>query len=130
MTKILDLNSKEDAKKKIVQLKKEITKLQAIVDKKDSLFDRIKTIDDVYKELKLKKLTYFETYGEFAGKMEAMYHINNIAKLFNEGWKPNWSNSNEYKYFPYFNTSSFGGLVFGASCFRSCDSFCGGGCFL
>lgn len=25
-----------------------------------------------------------------------------VAKALNEGWKPNWSNSNEYKYFPWF----------------------------
>jgi len=113
MTKILDLNSKEDAKKKIVQLNKEIAKLQAIVDKKDTLFDRIKTIDDVFEELKIKKLTYFEHFPEeIRDKMEACYHIGVIAKLFNGDWKPDWTNQNEYKWYPYFTISSTGGLFF------------------
>lgn len=36
-----------------------------------------------------------------------------IAQALNEGWKPNWSNSNESKYFPWFDMSD-GFSFFGA----------------
>lgn len=31
-----------------------------------------------------------------------------ITKALNEGWEPDWDNSNEYKYWPYFNMGSSG----------------------
>ena len=31
-----------------------------------------------------------------------------IFKVLNEGWTPNWSDSNEYKYYPWFKMSPFG----------------------
>lgn len=33
---------------------------------------------------------------------EAHYQIVVITEALNEGWKPNWGDSNEAKYFPYF----------------------------
>lgn len=38
--------------------------------------------------------------------------IKQIEKFYNQEWKPNWSNTNEYKYYPYFSLSSAGGLVY------------------
>jgi len=38
--------------------------------------------------------------------------IKQIEKYFNQGWKPNWKNTNEYKYFPHFSIGSGGGLVY------------------
>ena len=35
-----------------------------------------------------------------------------IARALNEGWTPDWSNSNEYKYVPYFKHKSGFGLSF------------------
>jgi len=29
-----------------------------------------------------------------------------VVKAINQGWTPDWSNSNQYKYWPYFNLSS------------------------
>lgn len=110
MTKILDLNSKEDAKKKIVQLKKEIDKLQAIVDKKDTLFDRIKTYKDVCKELKEKESICPYT------------KLKQIEKLFNGSWIKDWTNRNQQKWYPYFDFDSPGGLVFYGSDSRYCFS--------
>lgn len=36
-----------------------------------------------------------------------------IAEALNDGWKPNWKNSNEYKYYPWFYMNSGSGLAFG-----------------
>lgn len=46
--------------------------------------------------------------------------IKTIAKALNEGWVPDWSNSNQKKWFPWFDLSS-GGFVFDATyCANSC----------
>jgi len=33
----------------------------------------------------------------------AHYKLTVIAKALNEGWKPDWSNDDEYKYYPWFD---------------------------
>lgn len=38
--------------------------------------------------------------------------IKQIERFFGQGWRPNWSNQNEYKYYPYFSFGSGGGLVY------------------
>lgn len=35
-----------------------------------------------------------------------------IAEALNDGWKPNWKNDDEYKYYPWFDMSSGSGLSF------------------
>lgn len=48
--------------------------------------------------------------------LPAAYHKQNIAhhklmviaEALNEGWKPNWDDSSEYKYWPYFETNPAG----------------------
>ena len=35
-----------------------------------------------------------------------------ITKALNEGWEPDWTNSDERKYFPWFNLSSGSGLSY------------------
>jgi hypothetical protein len=47
--------------------------------------------------------------------INAFAKLNAIAKALNEGWTPDWNNSNEYKYWPYFkmqNGFSFDGVVY------------------
>ena len=34
-----------------------------------------------------------------------------IAEALNEGWKPDWKNGNEWKYYPWFRMSSGSGLA-------------------
>ena len=43
----------------------------------------------------------------------AAYKLMIIYKAINNGWKPDWSNSDEYKYFPWFRvlSSGFGFVV-------------------
>ncbi len=45
----------------------------------------------------------------------AHYALIIIAEALNEGWKPNWGDSNEYKYYPYFDMRS-GGSFDDADC--------------
>ncbi len=36
-----------------------------------------------------------------------------ITEALNDGWKPNWKDSNEWKYYPWFDMSSPSGPAFG-----------------
>lgn len=40
----------------------------------------------------------------------ANYKLIIIAEALNEGWKPNWQNSDEYKYYPWFDMSKTAGV--------------------
>ncbi len=48
---------------------------------------------------------------ELSNKFISEYKLTIIIKALNEGWYPNWGNSGEYKYIPYFNMTA-GGLSF------------------
>ena len=78
----------------------------------DSLFDRIKNLDDIYEELgrtqpTLKDFSFLPK--EKRVKALSFIHIQAIEEVFNEGWVPNWKNTGEYKYYPYFEYKAQGG---------------------
>lgn len=70
--------------------------------KTGSLFDRVKNYSDVCKELEEKEQAI--PYNQ----------IRQIQKLFNGDWKPEWSNKNEYKWFPYFEKLPIGWRSYGS----------------
>ena len=94
-----------------------------------SLRERVKTIEDVYSELKRKqpKLSDYK----FLPESKREYALNNqyiedIVELFNEGWKVDFSNRNQYKYYPYFEKGRSGWVLYGV--YGIClSSFCGSG---
>jgi hypothetical protein len=62
--------------------------------------DRIKTFEDACAALEEDPDDNQFTDGE---PDEIAYRkIKVIARALNEGWKPNWNNSNEYKWYPWF----------------------------
>ena len=75
----------------------------------EKITDRIQTFADV-EELSGEKVirNSGETDDEFAYRQ-----IKLIAKVLNEGWIPDWTNQNLYKYVPYFKHKS----GFGLSCY-------------
>lgn len=82
----------------------------------EKITDRIQTFADV-EEVSGIKLTRRsdETDDEFAYRQ-----IKLIAKVLNEGWVPDWSDSNQYKYFPYFkHKSGFGLSYYGTNIWHS-----------
>lgn len=82
--------------------------------------ERIKTFDDVLRENGIKK-NDFEKSCEDLTKDEVAYkQVKEIVKAFNEGWTPDWTDSNEYKYYPWFKMSSPSGGGF--SC-HGCDDW-------
>ena len=53
----------------------------------------------------------------------AIYKLMVIFKAINDGWEPNWNNSSEYKYFPWFSINSDSARPSG---FGFSFTFCGG----
>lgn len=107
--------NKTEALKRLDALDKEAKELRKIIEEPQTLMERIKTYSDVCKELNIEELTesdFIFLPKEQRAKMLAYHQIQNIAKLFNKGWEPNWSNSNEYKYYPWFEYKKSGGWLF------------------
>lgn len=100
MKVIVDINGNAT---EIVLTKEQIEKIKKT---KDKITDRIKTMDDVYSEFGIDKTT-FEKSFTFKEDLDAA-KVRLITKAFNEGWEPNWSNSSETKYTPYFQISGVG----------------------
>ncbi len=66
---------------------------------------KIKKFEDACKALKIdpKKLPDLSALPEKHQKaLLAHYKLVIIAEALNEGWQPDWSNYNEYKYYPWF----------------------------
>ena len=80
--------------------------------------ERIKTIEDACNELgeddeDVKALRVIENLDVPKHIISQLQSII-IVKALNEGWIPDWSDSSQYKYYPWFNmeSSSAGGFVF------------------
>lgn len=88
------------------------TVLQAVkqVAPKD-ITKRVKTYADACAVLGIEPMNedVFTKLG-FTKDEIAYRKLKTIAEALNEGWRPNWADSNEYKYFPWFvyNPSSAG----------------------
>lgn len=85
--------------------------------KKDDLFS-IKTYTEVCKKLKIKELTekdFSFLPKEQIKKQLSLHKIQNISKLYNGDWEPNWNDINQYKYYPYFEYKQVGGFGFYSS---------------
>lgn len=70
---------------------------------KTDVRDRIKTYEDAERELGLTPESMLPIkYGIFSGPLEGLRKMMIIAAALNEGWVPDFSNSNQYKYYPWF----------------------------
>ncbi|UOY07740.1 hypothetical protein L0P88_04115 [Muricauda sp. SCSIO 64092] len=74
--------------------------------------ERIKSFDDVLEYHQLDKQE-FEVECAALSKDEVAYRkLKLIVKALNEGWTPDWGNSNQYKYQPWFNMGGSSGSGF------------------
>ncbi len=79
------------------------------------LWRRVKNYSGLCKEFEIKELKekdFLFLPKEQRSKALAFHQIKTLEKIFNGDWIPNWSNYSEYKWYPYFNVNSSGGLVF------------------
>lgn len=75
-----------------------------------SIQDRIKSYEDACRELGLdldpEDLPEVDNCEpEDQASIIAFYKLTIIARALNEGWKPNWKDSSEYKWFPWFKVN-------------------------
>jgi hypothetical protein len=76
-----------------------------------NLQDKIKTYEDVCIHLGIDvndDIPYLNPKTSKQISQNAYSRLDNIVRCFNGEWKPNWSDSNEYKYYPYFYNKSTG----------------------
>lgn len=86
-----------------------------------SIMERIKTYEDACDELGVEPIEYIQVYRGGLTERDikaqlAFAQIIIIARALNEGWEPDWANSNQYKYYPWleykagfgFSDSDFG----------------------
>lgn len=72
--------------------------------------EKIKTYEDALKETGRPDVPDMSAFPEDMRKhFTALYKMVVIVEALNEGWKPDWNNTNEKKCFPYFwmSPSSF-----------------------
>ncbi|MEF9476737.1 hypothetical protein OWR28_02340 [Chryseobacterium sp. 1B4] len=87
-------------------------------EKPKNIKERVKDFSDVLEVLGIDEGD-FEDGIECLEEDEIAYRqIKLIVKALNEDWTPDWSNSNEYKYFPWFKMGSSSGSGFS---FDDCD---------
>jgi hypothetical protein len=83
---------------------------------KKDIRDRVKSYEDACRELKLDPASLPDVSDcpdEDKEAMIAYYMLSIIARALNEGWKPDWLNSSEYKHYPWFDYDrSASGFVF------------------
>jgi len=96
--------------------KKLVEKYFKIVD--NDIFS-VTTIKEVCKRLEEKELTIkdFSNFGDLALKMLTFHQIKLLEKFFNQGWTADFNNSNQYKWYPYFEKVS-GGYRFCSSSYH------------
>ena len=84
---------------------------------KENVMIRIKTFEDAMKETLRPEVPDFSNLPEDLREyFKAQYKIIVIAEALNEGWKADWNDSNQYKYYPYFYMSSGAFVFFGTNC--------------
>jgi hypothetical protein len=68
--------------------------------------ERIKTFDDVLQENGVEKMVFENNCQDLTTDEVAYKMVKEIVKAFNEGWTPDWTDSNQYKYYPWFKMGS------------------------
>jgi hypothetical protein len=82
----------------------------------EKVTDRIKSYSDACSELGILPLTIsdFSALPEQDRESTYAYHqITMIVRALNEGWEPDWNDSNQYKYYPYFQAAAGSGFSYG-----------------
>lgn len=80
----------------------------------DNITDRVKSFEDACQVLGIST-NVPEVKGlprKHQKAIIANYKLITIAEALNEGWKPNWQDSDEYKYYPWFDMSNPAGVGF------------------
>ncbi len=96
-----------------------------------NITDRVKTWEDaaeIYGVDPVESLPFTNPQNGIEEAANAFYQTEIIIHVLNEGWEPNWDNSNEYKWYPYFDmrtSGSAGGFSFAVCYYVLTSSYVG-----
>lgn len=85
----------------------------------EEITDRVKTYEDACKVLGVEPINEQNAKAQgFRSDEIARRKLETIAAALNEGWKPDWNNTDQYKYYPYFyiQENANAGASAGLSC--------------
>ena len=69
----------------------------------EEITDRVKTYEDACKVLGVEPINEQNAKAQgFRSDEIARRKLETIAAALNEGWKPDWNNTDHYRYYPYF----------------------------
>lgn len=74
--------------------------------------DRVKTFEDACAELGLQVPSFIDSDSNDGKSIIAYQKLITIARALNEGWEPDFTNSSESKYYPWFQYKSGFGFSF------------------
>lgn len=82
-----------------------------------NIMDRVKTFEDACAieepSANMKILLDYNGVDQDMLAAQAFAKLSHIRKVLNEGWVPDWTNSSEYKYYPWFKHEAGFGLSYG-----------------
>lgn len=97
----------------------------------EEITDRVKTYEDACKVLGVEPINEQNAKAQgFRSDEIARRKLETIAAALNEGWKPDWNNTDQYKYYPYFyiqeNAKGKGsaGLSYAYTYYLGCEYVC------
>jgi hypothetical protein len=75
-----------------------------------NVMDRVKTFDDACREIGTTEKEFNQKFGCIGlDKNDIVFKkLKIIIKVLNEGWEPDWDNTNQRKWYPWFNMQSGG----------------------
>lgn len=68
---------------------------------------KVSPMQKVYEYHKTTEEEFEKLYKNIPSKVKAYQQEIMVVSFYNKGWTPNWNNSNEYKYYPYFYMDKF-----------------------
>jgi len=81
-------------------------------EKSKDIRDQIKTFSDVLKHLDIDADDFEDRIEDMTDDEAAYVKVKLIVRVLNQGWTPDWSNTSEYKYYPWFDMGSPSGVGF------------------
>ncbi len=76
-----------------------------IVDIKErmkSFEDALSIMEQIRPSIRLEYKHICDLKSDYTKRLIAEFQLLVLSEVLNEGWKPNWNDSNEYKYYPWF----------------------------
>lgn len=124
MKKTLEL-SDEKAKQLYPAAQKEFKELLEANWGKDffseRITDKVKTFSDACKVVGLNEKYFLHAVQSLDIDTQAYEKLKVIVKVLNEGWQPDWKNTNQYKYIPWFEMNGRSGFSFHGGRWVACS---------